>query len=74
MSFLIKNEKYCGDLLLQKFVTLDYLTHRRVKNDGHSPQYFVKDNQEAIVDRETWKRLSSFFNEIKTSSVALIRT
>ena len=53
---IIKNEKYCGDLLLQKFVTLDYLTHRRVKNDGHSPQYFVKDNHEAIIDRETWEK------------------
>ena len=53
---IIKNEKYCGDLLLQKSVTLDYLSHKRVKNEGHSPKYLVKDNHEAIIDRETWEK------------------
>lgn len=62
---IIKNEKYCGDLLLQKSVTLDYLSHKRVKNDGHSPQYFVRDNHEPIIDRATWEKAQIIFRRNK---------
>ena len=53
---IITNEKYCGDLLLQKSVTTDFLKHKRVKNDGLAHQYFIQDNHEPIVDRETWDK------------------
>ena len=53
---IIQNEKYCGDLILQKTVTPDFLTHKRVKNDGLAHKYHIKDNHEPIVDRETWDR------------------
>lgn len=55
INSIIKNEKYCGDLLLQKSVTPDFLTHKRVVNDGLAAQYYVKDNHEPIVSREMWE-------------------
>lgn len=51
---ILKNEKYVGDLLLQKTVTMDYLSHVSVKNDGHATKYYIKDSHEAIIDRETF--------------------
>lgn len=51
---ILMNEKYVGDLMLQKTVTLDYLTHKNVMNDGHATKYYIKDAHELIIDRETY--------------------
>lgn len=46
---ILRNEKYMGDALLQKTVTTDFLTKKRVKNNGVLPQYYVEDDHEAII-------------------------
>lgn len=33
------NEKYCGDVLMQKTITIDYLTHITKINEGETEQY-----------------------------------
>ena len=60
---IIRNEKYCGDLLLQKSVTLDFLTHKRVKNEGQAKQYFVENNHEPIIDKETWNKAQLIYQK-----------
>ena len=52
---ILRNEKYVGDLLQKKFVTTDFLTHKKVENRGREEQIYLKDHHEAIVDRETWE-------------------
>ena len=55
---LLVNDKYCGDLVLQKYVTKDHLTHAFVKNDGDEvPMYYIKDHHKAIVSREQFNRV-----------------
>ena len=39
---ILRNEKYCGDALCQKTVTVDFFTHKSVKNKGQEKQYFVE--------------------------------
>ena len=51
---ILKNEKYAGDLMLQKTVTLDYLSHKTLENNGHATKYYIKNAHEAIIDRETY--------------------
>ena len=51
---ILRNEKYAGDLMLQKTVTVDYLSHKTIANDGHATKYYIKDNHDAIIDRETF--------------------
>ena len=48
---LLRGEKYCGDLLQRKSCTPDFLDHRRVKNEGQSPQVYLREHHEAIVPR-----------------------
>lgn len=56
LSKLLKNEKYCGDVLIQKSYTVDHLTHKRVMNDqAVVPSYFVRDHHKPIVDRKTFE-------------------
>lgn len=51
---ILTNEKYAGDLLLQKSYTEDFRTKRQVINHGERRQYFVKGDHEAIIPRETF--------------------
>ncbi|MDO5456708.1 MAG: recombinase family protein, partial [Eubacteriales bacterium] len=48
---IARNEKYAGDLLMQKWYVEDYLTHKCVKNTGDRPQYFVEDDHDPIVPK-----------------------
>lgn len=47
---MLQNEKYKGDALLQKSYTTDFLTKKKKINEGEIPQYYVKNNHEAIID------------------------
>ncbi len=49
---ILSNEKYIGDALLQKTYTVDFLSKKRVKNNGIVPQYYVENSHEPIIPRE----------------------
>ena len=53
---LIKNEKYKGDLRLQKTFTTDPITKRRLTNMGEEKMFYIQDHHEAIVTKEIWDR------------------
>lgn len=52
---MLSNEKYKGDALLQKTYTVDFLTKKRVENNGEIPQYYVEESHPAIIDKEMWE-------------------
>lgn len=54
---ILRNEKYCGDALMQKTYTPDFLTHKAYKNRGQERQYRKRDHHPAIVDRRTWEEV-----------------
>lgn len=54
---ILKNEKYCGEVLMQKTYTPDCLTHRSVKNTGQERQYVMHDYHPAIVSKEDWNEV-----------------
>lgn len=70
ISRMVRLERYCGDVLLQKSYTPDYLTHRSVKNNGSVPQFLVKDHHPAIISREQFERVQVILesNSIRFSS------
>lgn len=56
---LLHNEKYCGDLLQKKYRTIDYLTHRKVPNDGTEEQFCLRDHHPAIVSRAQYEAVQA---------------
>ena len=54
---ILKNEKYCGDAILQKTVTLDCISKKHKKNTGEAPMYYVHNNHEPIISRETFNKV-----------------
>lgn len=53
---IIRNEKYCGDLLQGKTFTVDPIAKRRLENLGESDKYLLKNHHEAIVSREVYDK------------------
>ena len=56
---ILRNEKYMGDSLLQKTVTTDFLTKKRVRNTGTLPQYYVEDDHKAIIPKEIFMQVQA---------------
>lgn len=56
---MLHNERYCGDVIMQKTYTPDCLTHRSVKNRGQERKYIMRDHHPAIVSRSQWDAVQS---------------
>lgn len=52
---MLRNEKYCGDLLQKKYYTTDYLSHRKVLNEGMEEKIFLRNHHEPIVSRDQFE-------------------
>lgn len=60
---ILKNDKYTGDLTMQKYYTVDHLSHRRVKNDGTLvPIYTIPDHHDAIISHEQFGIVQTILN------------
>lgn len=57
LKHILTNEKYIGDALLQKTITIDVLTKRRIKNDGREVQYYIENHHPAIISREVFRQV-----------------
>lgn len=53
---ILRNEKYCGDCILQKTVTVDCISKTRKKNEGEAPMYIVENSHPAIIPRAMFNR------------------
>lgn len=58
---ILQNEKYIGDALLQKTYTVDFLSKKRVVNNGIVPQYYVENSHEPIIPREIFMQVQEEF-------------
>ena len=51
---ILTNEKYVGDVLMQKTFRQDCISRKIIRNTGQLPMYLVQNHHEAIVDRKTF--------------------
>ena len=51
---ILTNEKYCGDVLLQKNFIQDCISKKVIPNTGQLPKYLIQNHHEGIVSRETF--------------------
>ena len=56
---ILTNEKYCGDVLLQKTFCTDVISKKIVKNVGQMTQYYMPDHHEGIVSREQYNAVKA---------------
>ena len=53
---VLRNEKYCGDLVQKKTYTPDFLTHEKKYNRGEDDFVIIRDHHEPIISREMFER------------------
>lgn len=51
---ILSNEKYAGDVLMQKTFRQDCISRKTIRNTGQRAMYLVQNNHEAIIDRKTY--------------------
>ena len=58
ISKLLKNEKYVGDVLLQKTFVKDLFSGKQVKNVGERERFLYQDHHPAIISRELFDKVN----------------
>ena len=67
---ILQNEKYCGDVLLQKTFTEDVLTGVHKKNTGQLPQYYIENYHEGIVSKQMFREVQAEIARRNSKSAA----
>lgn len=65
ITYMLQNEVYSGNVILQKFFTPNPLDHQSKKNEGELPRYLVEENHEAIISKEVWQAVQDKIREAK---------
>lgn len=63
VSYILTNEKYTGNTLLQKTYSTNTLPVRRFKNNGNADQYYVRNTHPAIIQQETFDKVQRLISE-----------
>ena len=67
---ILQNEKFCGDVLLQKTFTEDVLTGVHKKNTGQLPQYYIENYHEGIVSKQMFREVQAEIARRNSKSAA----
>lgn len=57
ITTILTNEKYVGDMLLQKTYNSNHIEKRKQKNKGQLPRYYITESHEPIVTRDEFERV-----------------
>lgn len=63
VQYILANEKYIGDCLLQKFYAPNTFPFTKKKNRGELPKYYYSDTHEPIVDKVLFYKVQSLRKE-----------
>lgn len=60
---IITNEKYCGELMLQKFYSENHLTKRKMVNTGKLRKFHVEEAHEPIIEKTVFDAVQKRLQE-----------
>lgn len=55
IAYMLRQEKYTGSTLCQKYYVRDHITHKEMRNNGEMPMYFIEGTHPAIISSETFQ-------------------
>ncbi len=58
---MLQNEKFMGDLLLQKWYIKDFISKKAVRNNGKFPKYYVENAHDPIVPKPVFLQVKGEF-------------
>ncbi len=66
---ILKNEKYIGTLKQKKEITLDFLTHKKVINNGVEDFVIIENHHEPIITREMFEAVQREITRRRTTAL-----
>lgn len=64
IGYILRNEKYAGDVISQKTYTTDNLSHKMAINRGEKAKYYNADHHTVIIDRRQWNQVQVQLSEM----------
>ena len=68
---ILRNEKYCGDLIQKKTYTPDFLSHEKKYNHGEEEFVIIRDHHEPIISRSIFEAANTMLDEKSASQSGL---
>lgn len=65
IRYILRNEKYIGDMLCQKTYHTNTLPFKQKRNRGEADQYYVEGSHEGIVDKNVFQKAQEIINSRK---------
>lgn len=69
---ILRNERYCGDVLTWKTVTTDYITHKKQRNMGDRIQHRQRDHHEPIIRRDDFIAVQHMLENAKYGNKSIM--
>ncbi len=63
IRYILTNEKYIGDALVQKWFTPDELPLKHQRNNGKVSQYYIKNSHPAIIPRDIFETVQQLLKQ-----------
>ena len=63
IKYILSNEKYIGDSLVQKRFTPDELPLRQKRNNGEISQYYIQNSHPAIISKEIYEAVQELLQQ-----------
>ena len=63
VSYILSNERYVGDVLLQKYFNYPTVPFQKTKNRGEEDQYYINQAHPAIVNRQLFDTVQKLLKE-----------
>ena len=73
VDYVLQNERYAGNALLQKRYTTDSFPRVKKRNRGERMQYYISDSNEAIITQEQFDRAQALRKNRKAEQSENIR-
>ena len=59
VEYILQNERYAGNALLQKTYTTDMLPHQKKRNKGERTMYFIQESNLPIISEEIFEQVQN---------------
>ncbi|XCY70254.1 recombinase family protein [Streptococcus iniae] len=60
---ILRNEKYKGEIIMQKTYTVDCFSHKSRKNNGEKPKYRLKNGIPSIIPESRWDMVQELLKQ-----------
>lgn len=64
VKVILKNERYTGDIILQKTYVASPLTHYKKKNNGEKEKYIVKNAVPRIIEKSDYRKVQVIIKKL----------